>query len=62
MCTRGFVLQSDWYHQTKAAEVDNFYPGCYQALSSPCFQGEPGNEAILLGRCGSLIVHTSIYV
>ena len=24
MCTHGFILQSDWYHQTKAAEVDNF--------------------------------------
>ena len=34
-CTRGFVLQSDWYRQSKAPEVDNFSRGCYQALSSP---------------------------
>ena len=40
MCTRGFVLQSDWYHQSKALEVDNFSRGCYQALSSlpPVFE------------------------
>ena len=40
MCTCGFVLQSDWYCQTKEAEVDNFSPGCYQALSSRHFWGE----------------------
>ena len=52
----GFVLQSDWYHQSKAPEVDNFSHGCYQALSSPRFdvtrlspppvlRREPGDEA-----------------
>ena len=45
-CTRGFVLQSDWYRQSKAPEVDNFSRGCYQALSSPPFlRREPGDEA-----------------
>ena len=45
-CTHGFVLQSDWYCHSKAVEVDNFSPGCYQALSSPPFlRREPGNEA-----------------
>ena len=29
-------------------EVNSFYCGCYQALSSPRFSGrEPGNEATL---------------
>ena len=45
-CTRGFVLQSDWYRQSKAPEVDNFSRGCYQALSSPPFlRREPVDEA-----------------
>ena len=44
-CTCGFGLQSDWYRQSKALEVDTFSHGCYQALSSPHFWGEPGDEA-----------------
>ena len=42
-CACGFVLQYDWYRQSKVAEVDNFSCGCYQALSSPpppCLWGE----------------------
>ena len=46
-CTRGFVLQSDWYRRSKAPEVDNFYRGCYKALSFPPFLREPGDEASL---------------
>ena len=50
-CTRGFVLQSDWYRQSKAPEVDNFSRGCYQALSSPPFlRREPGDEASSLAN------------
>ena len=32
MCKRGFILQSDWHHQSQAPEVNNFSHGCYQAL------------------------------
>ena len=39
-CTHGFVLQSDWYHHSKAVEVDSFFRRCYETLSSPCFRGE----------------------
>ena len=48
-CTRSFVLQSDWYCQSKAPEVDNFFCRCSQALSSPpspFLRREPGDEAI----------------
>ena len=37
MCTHGFILQSDWYHQSKVPEVMNSSRGCYQALSYPHF-------------------------
>ena len=33
-CSRGFLLQSDWYRQSKAAEVDNFSPRCYHLPGS----------------------------
>ena len=36
----GFVLQSDWYCQSEAPEVDNFPRGCYQAFFSRHFWGE----------------------
>ena len=45
-CTCGFVLQSDWYCQTKAAEVNNFSSRCYQAFFLPLFfRREPEDEA-----------------
>ena len=50
-CSRGFVLQSDWFRQIQAPEVDSFSHECYQALSSPVFfRREPGNEARSMGR------------
>ena len=40
------ILQSDWFHQIQAPEVDRFSHECYQALSSPHFlRREPGTEA-----------------
>jgi len=36
--SHGFVLQSDWYRQIQAPEVDNFSHECYQALSSRHFE------------------------
>ena len=46
MCTCGFVLQSDWYHQTKAAEVNNISPRMLPGSLLPLFlRREPGNEA-----------------
>ena len=39
-CTRAFFLLSDWYYQSKTAEVNNFSHGCYQVLSFPRFSGE----------------------
>ena len=47
-CTCGFVLQSDWYRQTKAAEVDNFSRGCLPGSFLSLFlRRESGDEAYI---------------
>ena len=51
-CTHGFVLQSDWYRQSQALEVDSFSCGCYQAFSFPGFRGE--SLGMGLGQWGPL--------
>ena len=56
-CTCGFILQSDWYRQSKAVEVDIFSHGCYQALSSLHFRGESlGTKLAILS-----ILNTKLY-
>ena len=50
-----------WFHsaiyQSKAAEVENFFCGCYQALSSQCFWGE-GLGMRLLSKGGLIAWYT----
>ena len=46
-CTRGFVLQSDWYRQSKAPEVDNFSCDVTRLSPPPVLRREPGDEATL---------------
>ena len=46
----GFVLQSDWYGQVQAQEVNSFSGNCYQALSASPVWREPGTE-LTAGLC-----------
>ena len=59
-CTRGFIIQSDWYRQSQAPKVDNFSHKCYQDLSSPRFRGESMGTRLLRDSLGTRLMQTII--
>ena len=63
-CTRGFILQSDWYRQSKVQELDNFFPRCYLLLLF--VRREPGNKAnsyipCIHAHCKTFLMSNVIY-